>query len=172
MSSSRINIPPIDSYRLLKRDATAIDVAKSMREVIQEVQTDPLLQTWIENIRCMPGKTIDNIATETYHSVNFEPDTVNQRIRTPRRTITDRRGNCVDLTVLIASIAYGMGLPVTIRIVKLPGRQQFTHVYPLVNGIPVDCVIGQSEDGISPKAPAPTIGVEVPHKDFMDFHVN
>lgn len=83
-----------------------------------------------------------------YNNVYFEPDPIDrQYLRTPRRSIIDARGNCVDYTILIGAVAKAMGYSVTIRIVQFPGQKNFGHVYPVVNGFPIDVVPGQEQTG-------------------------
>lgn len=144
-----IHIPPSGQYRTLKKNATVQDVAGYMVDIVKACTDDSFVEMEAEIIRHTPGTDVlQQLANRAYDSMYFIPDRNNlQTIRTPRRSLMDQRANCVDYTVFIASIARNLGLPVTIRIVQLPGQKNFGHVFPIVDGVIIDVVPGQAQDG-------------------------
>lgn len=83
-----------------------------------------------------------------FHTATFQPD-VNgvQVIKTPAATIRTKKGNCVDYTVLIGSIAKAAGIPIIIKVVAIGNDAEYGHVYPIVNGLSCDVVPYQKQDG-------------------------
>lgn len=174
-----MQIPPIGHTVLVKRNASVIDVAETMRDIIREMSDDDFVLEQATEIMWgidHPDLICQAIADYAYNAVYFEPDPItSQKIRTPRRSIADARGNCVDYTVLMGSIAHAMGLPVRIRIVKLPGQNQFGHVYPVISGVAIDLVPIQREDGLECLYREPGItpvpGQELPYVSKQDFYI-
>lgn len=72
---------------------------------------------------------------ERVHYVREDGD---QLIRMPWRTLEDGRGDCKSLTVLVASLARAAGCSVVVRFVQYPGDDHYGHVYPIVDGVPID----------------------------------
>lgn len=77
----------------------------------------------------------------------YTPDVEHQTVRTPARTLKERRANCVDYTVLICATALRMGASTGFELAAYQ-TPDFTHVYPLVNGVVVDCVPDQVQNGL------------------------
>lgn len=95
-----------------------------------------------------PEKWGDMAALIAYNMAFFEPDPPGkQMLRTVRRTIQDRRANCVDYTLFIGAICHALGLPVTVRIVQFDGAPNYGHVFPIVDGKILDVVPGQDQNG-------------------------
>lgn len=67
--------------------------------------------------------------------LTYEADPDDQLIRTPARLLKDGKGNCVDFTTFIAALAKRNGWPLSYRVTH---GSEFSHIYPLVDGVPVD----------------------------------
>jgi len=170
-------VPPQNSTIKLPGVTTPQGVQKAMKIVIQETATTPeVVQVANAIMRSCP---VENwpvaVACFAYDVAFFEPDAQNQIIRTPRRTMEDARANCVDYTVLIGAICRAMGQPVTIRIVQFDGAKNYGHVFPVVNGVPLDVVPGQNQTGAeyrTRKNERPyMLGIEVPYLRCIDLVV-
>lgn len=173
-----MRIPEVNSEINLPGVTTPQGVQKAMQEVIQQTATTPeVLEVARAIMRsCERENWPMTAACFAYDVAFFEPDTnQKQTIKTPRRTMQDARANCVDYTVLIGAICHAMDLPVTIRIVQFQGAKNYGHVFPLVNGVPLDVVPGQDQTGIeyrTRKNEAPTmLGLEVPYLRYIDLQV-
>lgn len=83
--------------------------------------------------------------------VYFFPDPASaQYVRTVNRTLKDRRGNCVDYSVLFSAFLRALQVPHRIRIVEYPNQKVpgISHIYvQTLNGITLDAVIGQDQEG-------------------------
>jgi hypothetical protein len=175
--TQRLNIPPSGQYRIIKRNATVQDVAGYMVEIIRAMKDDPFVQMEAEILSHTPAGTdiLQALSNRAYDQMFFEPDTRTvQTIRTPRRSLMDKRANCVDYTVYIGSIAHALGFPVTVRIVQLQGQSNYGHVYPIVNGNVIDVVPGQIQDGteyLHRVHKYPLVGYTWPHIAKQDFYI-
>jgi hypothetical protein len=174
-------IPAPGTSRLIQRNSTPENVARIMVDVIRQVQHTPEVLSLCRQLQRQGGDPVTyraNLARYAYDNIYFEEDPpTEQRIRTPRRSMIDRRANCVDYTVFISALALQAGLVPVVRIVRYPGEKQFTHVYPLINGESVDVVPIQAKGGteILTRKPgidvATIIGVELPFAEHRDFLV-
>ncbi len=89
------------------------------------------------------------VANYVYERTYFEADPPKiQILRTPFATLRDQAANCVDYTIFMGAVCLAKGIPVVIRIVKFAADKNFSHVYPLIDRIPVDLVIGQNQHGL------------------------
>lgn len=175
-------IPAPGTARLLRRNDTPDKVATSMTDVIQAAAHTPEVASVARDIKQISSnyyEALCNIARYAYDHIYFQSDPPHrQLIRTPRRSLIDKRGNCVDYTVFICSVARALGMVCVVRIVRFPGEAQYTHVYPLVNGVPVDVVPIQDQSGNEFRTRRPgidaanNIGVELPFSQHLDFLVD
>ena len=96
-------------------------------------------------------ESIKKIFDGVFNIATFFPDPEGQQyIRTVNRTLKDRRANCVDYTVFISSFLRAMKVPHIIRMVSFDKEnpKSYQHIYPLLlNGLVLDAVYGQDQDG-------------------------
>ena len=96
-------------------------------------------------------ESLNKIFQAIFNIVYFFPDPSNvQYVRTVNRTLKDRRGNCVDYSVIFSAFLRALGVPHVIRIVEYPNQAQpgISHIYvQTLNGINLDAVIGQDQNG-------------------------
>lgn len=145
-----MRIPRQGESLKIGRNVSTIEVAQFMAQLVQTLATgDPLTLDISRKLwHPMPDKFLQNCAQYIYSRAYFEPDPPTAQIlRTPGATLRQARANCVDYTIFMAALASCAGLPVVIRIVKFQPDKNFTHVYPVIAGTPVDLVIGQRQDG-------------------------
>jgi hypothetical protein len=130
--------------------ASSEKTAETMRGVIAENYQSPAVeqvQCIVEMIQAKSGWDIPQclqwVASKLAY---YEPDTMHQTVRTPARLLKDKRANCVDYTVLICCVAKRMGLNAAFELAGYSGPD-FQHVYPVINGVVVDVVPDQMQDG-------------------------
>lgn len=68
----------------------------------------------------------------------YERDRGGQWVRLPSALIRDRVGDCKSTAVTIAALAAAAGWPVVLRFVGYRDRPYLSHVYAVVDGVPVD----------------------------------
>ena len=166
----KIKLPNDGIYAVQKNIDTPEKVAQTMAQIIRQcAESDEVTERFYNGINQLSTNNesfIRRLANAVFSMVYFEADPPRtQIIKTPRATIRTERGNCVDYTVLLGAVAKRGGLNVVVRIVKLPGQNNFGHVYPIINGVPVDLVPGQDQTGreyLNRKSDArPSVGTEL-----------
>jgi hypothetical protein len=81
--------------------------------------------------------------TFLYENAPFVPHTRGQQIRTLNAILSDRRANCVEYTTAIGAFCLSAGLPCEFVAASFSSPGAFTHIFPVVNGLPFDLCIGQ-----------------------------
>ena len=165
-------IPQKGQYRLLKENTDPKQVAYYMAQLIGELAAnDPLTQDCAQSLLAICENYPDflyKLGNFAYQSAYFVPDLPGRQVlRTVQATLRDKSANCVDYTIFIGSIARAVDLKVEVKIIQLPGQNQFTHVYPVVNNTPIDVTIGQDQSGKERETRVHQnlgiLGVEVPN---------
>ena len=127
---------------------------KLIDKVAREEAKHPFIIESIERLGLDGSKdSIEKIFNAIYKITRFFPDPdARQYIRTVNRQLKDRRANCVDYTVFLSAFLRALKVPHKIRMVQTDeGRPGFNHIYcVLMDGTPLDLVIGQSQDGSEP----------------------
>ena len=131
---------------------TAQDVAKIMVSIIKEnyehkdvINAAEVVAGYM-NTEDWP--LVYALAYYAYKCAYFHADPpTRQTIRKPQRTISERRANCVDYTVLICSIAKHFTKNVAFEICAVDS-EEFNHVRPVINGDICDVVPAQNQEGV------------------------
>jgi hypothetical protein len=157
----------------IKNNATPQETAQIMRKVILEESGKNYI-TQIARQLCVnknePVRSAYLLCNFAYSSAMMQPDAPGlQIVRTPAATLRDKRGNCVDYTVLIGAIATAAGLPVIIKVVAFDPSGEFAHVYPVVNGFPCDVVPFQKQDGTEYLTRDPNATVYPTEKEYAKY---
>jgi len=122
---------------------------------------DPKLSRFLKNI-------FDFVMTY----VKYEKDSMfKEQLRTPLRTLSDQRGDCDCMSILIGAILYNKKIPFRFRVTKYSETSDFSHVYVVV---PRGSSIRTGRNG-SYYVVDPVIrefDKEKEFVDFRDFHVN
>jgi transglutaminase-like putative cysteine protease len=160
----------------LASNATPELVALTMVEVIRACSKETYVQDIAREVQKQSANILQGLANYAYKNVYFLADPpTDQIIRTPAASLREGFGNCVDYTVLIGSMAKAINLPIVVCIVQLPGQTNFGHVYPIVNGVTIDVVPGQDQNGreIFDRLPGkiPILNKTLLHLDSMKFTV-
>lgn len=169
-----IAIPPSGQIQLVTSGANAQDVAAIMVDIIHQLAAADTVtyDMALEAISQSCGDTVCDLAVHVYDLANFQPDTQYQTIRTPARLQRDGKANCVDYTVTLAALAKALDLPVVFRIAKFSRDEPYTHVYPVIDGVPVDLCIGQDFlTSTGSRDPVPTVGLEVPSYQVKEYTI-
>lgn len=127
----------------------AFDVLGHIQNVVRTSATDPVMIEIAKEVADLaPKQQILTVANFLLKTVYYQPDPPNlQQIKTPNRLLRDGRGNCVHYTIFLATIAKILELPVQLKLVSFDNKN-FTHIYPVINGWPVDIVPQQEQTGI------------------------
>lgn len=141
--------PPAGQLLNLGR-TDAIKTAETMRRVILENTYTLPVQRLAQQARRISRRY--NLPQDlaaglvAYKVAYYEPDDDAQTIRTPARTLRDKAANCVDYTVLICCLALHWTNDVKFELAAY-NDGDFTHVYPVIDGRPVDVVPDQNQTG-------------------------
>lgn len=148
MRNKRITPPP--GERLNLGATNAFKTAETMKRVILENRRTPAVLELAQRARNLARRynlPIDlALGLAAFKAAYYEPDGVHQTIRTPARTMYDKAANCVDYTVLIAAAGTHFCTRVGFELAAYQG-DNFTHVYPVLDGKPVDVVPDQNQTG-------------------------
>jgi hypothetical protein len=129
------------------------DVVRHMVKTIKDAQELPTVHQIAQVLRdCEPHQVAETLGNFFFKTCYFEPDPPQlQRIKSPDRMLRDGKGNCVNYSIAISAILKALGYVSILRVVKLPGTDNFGHVYPvlIVDGkeIPIDIVPTQEQTG-------------------------
>jgi transglutaminase-like putative cysteine protease len=149
---NRIKIPHYNTTVEVSSKADVKDIADTMRVVAIEESQKPYVQMLVKQLSVSknePSYTAFKLCNFAYKSATFEPDQDGiQVIKTPAALLRSKRGNCVDYTVLLCSIAKAADIPAIIKVVAVGNSDNFGHVYPVINGFPCDVVPYQRQDGL------------------------
>jgi len=155
--SSLLNQSPNVS-QLLPPNSTLLQVdgadSKQVVEMMKKASYLGLYEPYIKQLyrEYLEGEEPDQpkkIFNYAYQSAHFDPDPrQKQWIRTAGRVIKDGYANCVDYSVIISTFLLLCDIPHSFRRVKIGGSKNYVHIYVVLDdGTPLDCVIGQREDG-------------------------
>ncbi len=162
-----------------KKYADSFDSLEAMEKMIYFSAKEPIIKRIATILSYLKNrdKQLKYLFDFAYKNIYFEPDPkYTQRIRSAKRSLLDKRGNCVDYSVFFGSILLLLKIPFKLRMVKLAGSNQYTHVYIVTqSGIVLDAVIGQDQDGNEYKNRAQLNGkynTEVPYTYKFDKLIN
>jgi transglutaminase-like putative cysteine protease len=144
-------IPQYNTSIKIQSRANVREIADVMRDVVRTEAKKQYIQDIAKNL-CIssrePNYTAVILCNFAYNTATFEPDAHGvQVIKTPAALIREKKGNCVDYTVLISSIAHAAGIPAIIKVVAIGNSENYGHVYPVINGFACDVVPYQRQDG-------------------------
>lgn len=110
----------------------AVDVAQAAAEAVDHMPALPFLD-----------RTTAPLFAWCYlrEAVQYIAETGDQYIRHPWRTIEDGRADCKSQAVFVAGICGPLGCRVELCFAHLPGALHLGHVYPVVDGVPVDALL-------------------------------
>jgi len=79
------------------------------------------------------SRFLKNIFDFVMTYVKYEKDSAfKEQLRTPLRTLSDQRGDCDCMSILIGSILYNKKIPFCFRVTKYSETSDFSHVYVVV----------------------------------------
>jgi transglutaminase-like putative cysteine protease len=146
-----IKIPHYNTSVQLTERANVKQIAEAMREVAIIESKKPYIQELASKL-CINKKepyfSAFALCNFAYNAATFEPDAEGiQVLKTPAALMREKKGNCVDYTILISALALAANIPAIIKVVAVKKSKDFGHVYPVINGFPCDVVPYQRQDG-------------------------
>lgn len=154
---------------ILNQDGDQFDTIQYMEEISKRYAKDPWFQRWIQKHQLTPGD-LDLLYAVLWNFIEFERDPEGfQTIRTPQRSLNERKANCVDYSVLVSAFLQNLGVPHVIRMVSFqemdPGA--YSHVYPvLMDGRAFDLCVGKEFNSENPG-----LGVQIPFINQYDLKI-
>lgn len=149
---NKLKIPHYNTAVEVSAKADVKDIAETMRHVAIEESKKPYIEDLARELvisKDAPYYTAFKLCNFAYNAATFEPDAEGvQVIKTPAALMRTKRGNCVDYTVLLCSIAKAADIPAIIKVVAIGNSDNYGHVYPVINGLPCDVVPYQRQDGL------------------------
>jgi hypothetical protein len=80
------------------------------------------------------SRFLRNVFDFVMNYVQYERDSAfMEQLRLPLRTLSDQKGDCDCMAILIGSLLYAKGVPFKFRIAKYNGRSDYQHVYVVVD---------------------------------------
>lgn len=147
-----IKIPHYNNTVKIKERANVHETAAVMRDIALQESQKPYIKNLVRKLSISnlePYYTAFKLCNFAYNGATFEPDPEGvQVIKTPAATLRSGKGNCVDYTVLMCSLAKAADIPAIIKVVAIGDSANFGHVYPVINGLPCDVVPYQRQDGL------------------------
>ena len=146
-----LKIPHFNQTIQLAQQANVREIAETMRELALIESKKLYIQELASNL-CITNKepyfTAFRLCNFAYNAATFEPDAPGKQVlKTPAATLREKKGNCVDYTILISALALAAKIPAIIKVVAVNNSKDFGHVYPVINGLPCDVVPYQRQDG-------------------------
>jgi len=178
-------LPRRNRRKLVKAQGNQFDTVKIMRRLILESAfSDSFVNNLINKLQLEPNLNGMAKAAEFFYlNTFFDPDGPElQTIRSPRRSLKDKRANCVDYSTAISSIAVAMNLPAALVMCSTDPSQpeNYNHIFALIDGVPFDLVINQDHIGANYKTPASIkqmnfkniLGKNAPYFNKMIYPIN
>ena len=149
---NKVKIPHFNNKILVKQRANVQETAAVMRDVVLQESEKPYIQKLVQKLSINnkePYYTAFKLCNFAYNGATFEPDPQGiQVIKTPAALLRSGKGNCVDYTVLMCTLAKAADIPAIIKVVAIGDSENYGHVYPVINGLPCDVVPYQRQDGL------------------------
>jgi len=178
-------LPRINGRKLVLNEGNQFDTVKVMRGMILESAFgDNFVNNLINALQLEPNLNgIKKAAKHFYLNTFFDPDTPEiQTVRSPRRLLKDRAGNCVDYSTAVCSVATALNLPCSLVIAATNPIEpkNYNHVFAMVGKTPIDLVIKQDQTGKEKFIPArkrnanfnSAFGAIAPHFDYRIYPIN
>lgn len=163
-----MHIKPIPKGEaLVSSDGDQYDTITAMKNAAHFSAQAPLIKEFVRRNN-LQKKDLSRLYNCLYKFLEFERDDGGtQTIRTAARTIRDKKGNCVDYSVLLGAFLINMGQPFSFRMVSFGEDENYAHIYPVLSdGTPIDLVLGKEDD-----FPA-KYGTQVPYSSAKDLTIN
>jgi len=151
--------------------ADQFNTIERMSAVSRMSAPDPYFKKFIQKHKITKdAKGLDRLYNALHDYLSFEADPVEtQIIRTPQRTLLDKKGNCVDFSVLTSAFLKNLGIPHAMRMVSYSPEKNFSHIYVVIEDrekVPFDLVLGKESDHES------GFGIELDFNKKYDLPIN
>ena len=164
----------------IKNRANQFDTIRVMKGVAYESALNPIFKNLINKYDLLrdPDR-IKKIFDFCFYNTFYEKDDPRkQTVRSGIRSLTDKKANCVDYSVLLSSFLLNLNEPHFFRMVSTDENRpnDYNHIYVILgDGTPLDLVIGQDQNGkeILKRAKERTnfFGIEVPFIKKKDVKI-
>lgn len=138
---------------LIKRRANQFDTINSMKKYAQIGSNNPFFANFIaRNNLSNDLESIKKISKYIFNHVTFEKDdSTRQVIRYGTKALRDKKGNCVDYSVLLSQFLINLRIPHSFIMVATNEKQpdNYNHIFVVLDdyNLPIDLVIGQDQTG-------------------------
>lgn len=145
-------LPKIGRRRGIMNNGKQNDTIRIMKLVALESSKNPWIKSMVKKYNLNESKeSLKNLFNFAFYNTFFEPDEPKvQTVKSPISSLTERRANCVDYSVLLSAFLINMGVPHSFRMVSTDKKypNSYGHIYVVLdNGLVMDCVIGQDQNG-------------------------
>lgn len=165
-----MNLPTDRSKPVYSVEGDYITTLRLMRDVARGQANGRLMNELIDRLKLTPDfDGLVRFCGFLYMNCPFVPHIGEQHVRTLNAMLADRRGNCVEYTTAIGTFCVAADLPCVFRSVSFTTPRAYVHVFPLVDGLPFDLVIGQE---LPDKNFVMNLGRTKPFRYFTDVTVN
>jgi len=151
MLAKNLKIPHYNETVKLSENFNVHQTAQTMREVALIESEKPYIKELAAKLcinRNEPYHSAFKLCNFAYNAATFDPDAPGKQVlKTPAALLREKKGNCVDYTILITALAMAAQIPAIIKVVAVGDSSEYGHVYPIINGLPCDVVPYQRQDG-------------------------
>jgi hypothetical protein len=173
-----ILLPGKNNGKLIKRNANQFDTIRTMKDVAYQSAKNPYFKYLIKKHNLKDDiPSIKKVFDYAFFNTRFKKDLPKvQQIRSGIRSLRDKTANCVDYCILLSSFLLNLGVGHSFRMVSTRPNENFSHIYlVLEDGTPLDCVIGQNQDGKeqykSNNERKNFFGMEIPYYNKYDLKI-
>lgn len=148
---------------VIKENASIPEIVSWIKKYAIEYSADPTVKAWSEECR-KSDDPVRCVFNRAYDAILYVPDPINrQRIRTVENVLRTRRGNCATYCQLIGGMLINLGIPFRLKVISMYPLDdpdfEWHHVYVVTqDGIALDPVIGQRQDGTDTRENRPSKG--------------
>lgn len=132
----------------LKRFANVHDTIKQIKRIVAEnygAVTDLAQSLEADNYEALTFKNIWNFVRD---NIQYKNDAKGiEQLRTPQRTLYDKKGDCDDFSILISAILTNLNIKHELIVAAYKAENQWQHIYPVaytdeggVSRYVIDCV--------------------------------
>lgn len=138
---------------LIKRRADQFDTINNMKKYAQIGAKNPFFINFINRNNLYNDlESIKKISKYIFNHVTFEKDdSSRQIIRYGTKALRDKKGNCVDYSVLLSQFLINLNVPHSFKMVATESndKNNYNHIYLTLDNynLPIDLVIGQDQTG-------------------------
>jgi len=135
---------------LIKKNGNTSDaIFQAIKIAIQAAKIDPTINQAASDLKqARPREIVDSliyeVSTWIMETCPYKPNPdFKQLLQRPEVMIRNGHGNCMDYSIFYGALCLKLNIPVYLKAVSLKEGKPVHHIYPIVNGFPVDLVLLQ-----------------------------